>query len=49
MDSWWNSVIECTMRRCIWALVLDSISQHMDATTLRDDQQLTEPEFLVPL
>jgi hypothetical protein len=32
-DSWRHSLLECRMSRCVWALVPEEITEHMDRTT----------------
>lgn len=32
-DSWRHSLLECTMFRCVWALVPKEITEHMERTT----------------
>ena len=32
-DTWRHSLLNCTMARCVWALVDDSLTEHMSMTT----------------
>jgi hypothetical protein len=38
-DSWRHSRLECTMSRCVWALVPEAITEHMERTTEQDAKQ----------
>jgi hypothetical protein len=31
-DSWRHSLLECTMSRCVWALIPETITEHMERT-----------------
>ena len=32
-DSWWHSLMQCSVARCVWALVDDDVADYIQATT----------------
>jgi hypothetical protein len=39
-DSWRHSLLDCTMARCVWALVDEDVTEHMVMNTLPNAKQL---------
>ena len=39
-DSWPHALLDCTMSRCVWALVSDEITEHMSGSE-EGDARLT--------
>jgi hypothetical protein len=38
-DSWRHSLLECMMARCVWALIPETVTEHMARTTEPDAKQ----------
>jgi hypothetical protein len=38
-DSWRDSLLECNMARCVWALAPEAVTEHMERTTEPDTKQ----------